>query len=214
MITQIFILGSSSAYGVGSASAGWGDLIKQYLHSNMYGAAGVGEKYEVYNFAKSGATVDFVKETFPQQLAKYSRGYKSIVLVSVGGNNAKAEDEPENFVSTPEEYKKEMGSLFTMLKQHTGAVVFVGGGYVDEKKTNPKPNPLTGGRSYFSNERRSQFAEITKQLCREHDIMFAGVSISEEEWFKEYIYKDGLHPNDKGHRLIFETVRTELEKML
>ena len=70
---QIFILGASTAYGVGGEHGGWGDLIKQYAHSKMYGQSGAGEKYEVFNFALSGATVDFVTTTFPEQIKNYDR---------------------------------------------------------------------------------------------------------------------------------------------
>lgn len=37
MMTQIFIIGSSSVYGVGAESSGWADLVKQALHRKMYG---------------------------------------------------------------------------------------------------------------------------------------------------------------------------------
>src|SRR5512133_4042867 len=104
---QIFILGSSMVYGVGGPNGGWADLIKQHLHKKMYGENGVGEKYEIYNFGKSGATIDFVKDTFKSQLDAYDRKQKTIILVSVGGNNTKAEETPDNFVSTPEEYESE-----------------------------------------------------------------------------------------------------------
>src|SRR4051812_47605193 len=108
MITQVFILGSSMVYGVGGSHGGWADLVKQHLHQKMYGEDGVGEEYEVYNFGKSGATIDFVKDTFGSQLEAYGRRQKTIILLAVGGNNTKAEEEPDNFVSTHEEYEQEM----------------------------------------------------------------------------------------------------------
>jgi len=98
-MTQVFILGSSSTYGVGGENGGWADLLKQSLHSDMFSSGGVGEKYEVYNFAKSGAPRSFVKETSKEQFKNYKRSGKTIVVVSVGGNNSKAEDKPDNYVS-------------------------------------------------------------------------------------------------------------------
>lgn len=53
---QIFILGSSTVYGVGAEHAGWADLIKQALHKKMYSENGSGEKYEIYNLGKSSGT--------------------------------------------------------------------------------------------------------------------------------------------------------------
>lgn len=50
-MTQIFILGSSNAYGVGGKDGGWADILKQYLHNKMYGKYGIGEKHELFNFS-------------------------------------------------------------------------------------------------------------------------------------------------------------------
>lgn len=215
MMTQIFVLGSSSTYGVGGPNGGWADMIKQYLHEKMFGENGVGEKYEVYNFGKSGATIDFVKNSFPSQLKDYGRQQKTIILVAIGGNNTKAEQEPDNFVSTPEEYESEMRELLDFLKQSSDGLILVGSnGYVDEAKTNPKLNPLTGGRSYFTNARRQQFSTIVKRICEDTNVDLADVAVSQEEWLSKYLYIDGLHPNNAGHQLIFESIKPVLSKYL
>ena len=214
MITQVFVLGSSLPYGVGASHAGWGDLIKQYAHAKMYGKSGVGQKYEVFNFGKADAKIDFVKETFPQQLHDYGRKQKVVVVIAIGGNNTKAEGSPDNFVSTPEEYEHEMKDLLTLLVQYSDAVIVVDNGYIDESKTNPKVNPLTGGTSYFSNARRQQFSAITKQLCKEKGIDYAQVAVGEQEWIKNYLYSDGVHPNQQGHQLVFESIKPLLNKYL
>ena len=211
---QIFIVGSSTVYGAGGKNGGWADLLKQAAHNKMYGKGGVGEKYEIYNFGKSGATIDFVQSTFPQQLEQYGRGGKVITIVNVGGNNAKAEDRPDNFVSTVDEYSNEMGKLLDMLKAKSKHVIAVGSGFYDESKTNPKPNPLTGGKSYFTNKRRNVFQNRFKKLCEQRSITFVEVGVSEDEWRQKYLYEDGLHPNQKGHELICKNVLAEVEKVI
>ena len=214
-MTQIFILGSSMVYGVGGPHGGWADLIKQYLHKKMYGEGGVGEKYEIYNFGKSGATIDFVKDTFMSQLEAYGRKQKTIIVAAIGGNNTKAEQEPDNFVSTPAEYEHEMRNLLELLKQNCDGLIFVSSnGYVDEEKTNPKFNPLTGGRSYFTNARRQQFGAIVKDICEDMNIDLIDITVDKEKWLSTYLYTDGLHPNEAGHQLIFESIKPVLDKHL
>ncbi len=208
------MVGSSLVYGVGGETAGWADLVKQHIHARMYAEDGVGEKYEVFNFGKSGETIGFAKDAFPTLIKAYGRGQKIITIVSTGGNNSKAEDKPDNFVSTPEAYEGEMGELLDLLLQHSHEVIFVGSGFVDESKTNPKTNPLTGGLTYFSNKRREQFADITKQLCAERKISFVDVTVAEDEWRKKYLYKDGVHPNQAGHQLIFKALRPVIDDIL
>src|SRR5438309_1346665 len=112
---QYFLLGASSAYGVGGANGGWGELFKQYVHAKMYDANGEGERYEVFNFAKSGATAQFVIDTFPRQVEDYGRNDEIIVVVGVGGNDAKAVGSPNNFVSTVDEYVAHMTTLIDVL---------------------------------------------------------------------------------------------------
>lgn len=215
MITQIFILGSSSTYGVGGPNGGWADLIKQYLHQKMYEDDGVGEKYELFNFGKSGATIDFVKDTFPVQLKDYGRQQKTIIIVSVGGNNSRAKEKPDNFVSTPEEYEKGMRDLLLSLKQNCDGLILVSSNeYVDEAKTNPKKNPLTGGQDYFTNARRQQFRDIVKQICKDIDVELVDIPVSKEKWVDKYVYLDGLHPNRAGHKLIFDEITPVLNKYL
>jgi lysophospholipase L1-like esterase len=211
---QIYILGSSSVYGVGAEAGGWADLVKKALHQKMYGENGVGEKYEVYNFGKAGATIDFVLNNFPRQLEQYGRSGKIISIVSVGGNNAKAEDEPENFVSTIDEYELQMSQLMDLLKDRSNAVIAVGGGFYDEAKVYPKHSPLTGGKSYFSNERKQLFEIKWKEICTDKEIPFVGIEVTEEEWKDNFLYIDGLHPNQGGHRYIAEKVLEVLERYL
>lgn len=210
---QIFILGSSSAYGVG-AESGWADLIKQRIHSKMYGVDGVGEKYEVFNFGKSGATIDFVTNTFPIQLKNFGRGGKIIAVVSVGGNNAKAIEKPTNYVSTLEEYQSQMDSLMDLLQSKCDVVVAVGSGYYDESKVRPKISPLTGKKSYFSNERKKEFEQTWKKMCAEKDIPFIEVAIPKQEWIAGYLYTDGLHANQKGQQYVANQIMQLLDQYL
>lgn len=209
---QFYAFGSSFEYGVGGEDGGWADILKRRLHKRMYGPDGVGEKYELYNFAQPGATIDFVRETAPEQVARYRReNDRAIALVSVGGNNVKAVDRLDNFVSTPEEYRDEMSGLLSELKSVADRVIFVGSGPVDESKTNPKPNPLTGGCSYFSNERMQAFEAILVDVCDTLSVEYVPVGVFQDEWVQSYLAPDGLHPNGRGYELIAERVWELLE---
>ncbi len=211
---QIFFFGSSNIYGAGGENGGYADIVKQKLHTRMYGKHGDAEKYEIFNFGKSGATTDFVISLLPTILDSYGRNGEVIVILNVGGNNAKAEDTPNNYVSTLEEYTNEMTSLLDLLKTKCTQIIAVGGGCYDESKTNPKANPLTGGRSYHTNERKKAFEQRFKKLCQERNVPFVGIDESEEEWKEKYLYVDGLHANTNGHQLIAEKVLVEIEGIL
>lgn len=211
-MAQIFIFGASTAYGVG-AESGWGDLLKQSIHDKMYSENGIGEKHEVYNFAKPGATVEFVMETAPGQLKQYRRD-EVIAVVQVGGNNAKATGSPANFVSTAEEYGHLMSKLIEKLRGSVDKLIVLTITPVDEAKTNPKHNPLTGNNSYFKNDRIALFNQELAKICSQHDVNLIDVSMEPKEWAAEYLSADGLHPNRKGYRYISEKVVAEVNKLL
>lgn len=214
---QIFIFGSSSTYGVGSTNGGWSGLLKKKLHNRMYGENGIGEKYEVFNFGKSGATIDMVQNSYKSQLDAYGRDGVNIALLNVGGNNALAinnPDNPDNYVSEPEEYKKEIHSLLLSMKKDFVHIFFVEGGYYDESKVSPKQSPFDNSCSYFSNERKQLFSNVTKGVCEELDIIYIPVRVSEQEWIEKYIYQDGLHSNDAGYKYIFNNIWSLIEPLV
>lgn len=212
---QFFILGASSVYGVGAESDGWGDLVKQHLHSKMYGIDGAGEKYEVFNFSKAGSTVEFVTDTATWIYDKYARGSDVVTLISVGGNDAKAENTPENFVCTPEDFEKKVTDLLEVLQQHSKQVVFVSNGFVDESKVSPKQSPFGDGKvSYFTNERRTLFNGITREICESKGIDFVVVDVDKDAWIQNHLYSDGLHPNQAGYQKVFEALKPIVDRSL
>ena len=203
---QIFILGASGVYGVGSKSDGWGGLVKSHVHSKIYGDGGAGEVCEVFNFAKSGSTVEFWLETASTVFDNYSRGGEVLTIVSIGGNDARASDEPENYVCSTEEFREKIQKLLATLKERSDQVIFVANGLMDESKVNPKISPFSGRASYFTNERRSLFNDISREVCEEIGLEFVANKVDKDVWVKEYLYEDGLHPNEDGYKKVFEGI--------
>lgn len=115
-MSQVFIWGASSAYGAGGGDGGWADLVKRELHRQMFSAGGSGEQHQVYVFAKSGATIEFVRKTYSEQLRSYRDPGRVIAVVSVGLNNSKASGTPDNFVCSPAEYTDAMHQLLADLQ--------------------------------------------------------------------------------------------------
>jgi len=203
-MTQIFVLGASFAYGVGGKNGGFADMIKLDMHKRMYNRNGIGKKHELYNFAKPGATIDFVLKTFPNQLKYYGREtHNKIAILLIGANNAKAIKTPDNYVSTIDEFETYTKKLIYLIKENVNQTIIIGLRPYDETKTMPKQNQLTNEKSFFKNERRELFNDKIKSICMEQNVTFLPNSISDKAWIETCLYKDdGLHPNDKGHRLI------------
>lgn len=114
-------MGASTVHGVGGPNGGWADMLKLALHKQMYGGANSNEAHEMFIFAKSGVTTDFIMNGCEQRIEDYRRdGRKTVVILSIGLNNAKAVGDPDNYVSTPEEYAVQMKQLLGRLTQKSG----------------------------------------------------------------------------------------------
>jgi len=212
---QFFVFGDSVAYGVGAEQAGWADLLKQYLHAKMYGTNGVGEKYELYNFGKPGAGTDFVLDIIAETVKQYGRNNKTVAIVCIGGYDTKAKDTARHFVSTIETYKARTSTLLQTLQSSFDAVIAMPTLIaVDETKVNPKISPFTGGKSFFTNARITQFNETLRELCRGYQVTYIQPDISSEVWEQSYLYTDGLHPNQKGYDKIFATIQPIIAGLL
>jgi lysophospholipase L1-like esterase len=210
-MTQIICMGASTVYGVGGPNGGWADMLKLSLHRQMYSDAHADEAHEVFIFAKSGVTVDFIAAGCEQRIEDYKRsGRRTVVVLSVGLNNAKAVGTPEGFVSSSEDYDAQMKQLLERLVDEVDAVICVGFTPVDESKTTQKINPFTGKPSFFFNDRIVIFNEVFRQAAEEAGdaVQFVDLfdSAAQLSWSNSYLSSDGLHPNDKGHRWICDQV--------
>lgn len=206
-LEQIFIMGASITYGVGGCNGGWADMLKLALCKKNFSGGEIDKLYEIYNFAKPGATADFVEKNYQSHIDEfYKEDAKSTVIISIGYNNAKAEGEADNYVSTPEEFRELMTNLLKGIKAKVDRVIFVGYTLCDETKTMPKISPFTGLDSYFSNERIQLFNNTVKELCADLSIETACVDIDKDDWIANHLFDDGLHPNDKGYKAIFNKV--------
>jgi lysophospholipase L1-like esterase len=185
-MTQIFIFGSSSAYGVGGEHGGWADMLKQHLHKTMYQNGGTGETTEIYNFAQPGATIEFVRNSFASLLNIYRQDEPTVIILSIGVNNAKLIDTGNGYVTSEDDFRILMKDLLTRI-QNVAADRFIVLGYqpCDETTLKPRLNPQTGITSYFRNERVSLFNNILKTLCAEKNILYAKVAMTDDEWIAD-----------------------------
>lgn len=210
-MAQVFIFGSSNAYGVGGENGGWPDLMKQQLHQKMYIKGGTSERHEVFNFGKSGATVDFVSASFSDLFRLYHRDKaQTMGILSVGSNNARAEATPDNFTSSLEHFQSEMADLIKQMSASFDQLFVLDFFPIDETKTMPFVSPNTGISYYYSNERRFQFSDALEDICRTQGIVFLKTSVPINEWIGSYLYEDGLHPNSNGHKKLAEMIMKSL----
>jgi lysophospholipase L1-like esterase len=215
--TQIVCIGASTTYGVGGSKGGWPDLLKSELHQLMYGEDNLGELCEIYSIGVPGAVIsDMVDRT--ELLLKTIRkpNRKMVSILQGGSNNAKAVDSPDNFISTPEEYRQELSHFLQLIKRNSDEAICMGLFPMDQEKVMPKVSAIDGKKVYFPNERIALFEKVLQEVVGELKIEFVpmfekAVTIN---WTQDYQYVDGIHPNDNGHQWLYDQIKPSVWKYL
>ncbi len=108
-----------------------------------------------------------------------------------------------------------MSMLIEKLKEHVDELVVLDVPPVDESKTNPETDLTTGRKAYFQNDRIILFNHILMKLCHKQGIHHIDLTVDPKEWAAKHLSADGIHPNQAGHRYIFEKVSSpEIKKLL
>lgn len=176
----------------------------------MYGSDLLGELHEVYNLGVPGATIGDMLERVEVILKTSQKpGRKTISVLQGGANNAKAIDDPDNYVSTPEEYKKEVIEIFKIVQDASDKVICMGLCPMDQSKVMPIIKDREKNKKvYFPNDRIAHFEKILGETANSLGIEFLPLFDEAEEagWIKKYQFRDGIHPNDQGHEWLLQKV--------
>ena len=213
----ILIFGASGAHGVGGEHGGWADKLKLHIHEQLYITKGQGEACAVYELGIPGENAAAVLSRFEAELRPrlvWATPPETVIVLAVGGNDAKATNVPENFANTPEQYAQTVQLMLGAAKTHAEHVICLGHTPVDETKTNPKRNP-NGGLSFFNNNRLREFEAAIRQEAEAAGVTFLPLFAEvPPDWKTRCLYSDGLHPNDAGHQWIFERLRSSVDTVL
>lgn len=208
-MAAILCIGASGTYGVGGENGGWPEYLKQSIHLAQYGTQWAGEQHEIYNLGIPGHGVDEVGSRLANEVASRRRDMQPYVLsiICVGLNDSRALGQAENNVSTPDAYQEKMKNLLELSKQLCERTIALGFVPVDERRTCPKVQPVTGQRSFFTNARAELFENCMMQAARQAGV--PGLPLFSDATacgWAEKLSQDGLHPNDAGYRWIAERV--------
>jgi lysophospholipase L1-like esterase len=205
---RVLVFGASSAQGYWDIEGGWADRLKKYYDQMQIRDFSV-DLPAIMNLGVSGNTAaDILRRVGPE--AKARQNEKGLaIIIQVGTNNAAEQN--GQLHSTIEDYQKELEAIIEKAKNFTDKVLIVGFPAVDESKT----NPIAWSNIYFKNENILKFENAAKNCAEEAGVNFVEIH---KEFLNRDVTKlqaqDGLHPNDEGHKLIFELVRPRLDELL
>jgi acyl-CoA thioesterase-1 len=198
---NILIFGDSISAGRGVDKIKcWVSLLAQFLDTKDKNSI------LVHNLSIPGDSTNEVIKRFSIEVnARCKKIYpddRSSIIFEIGINDAKCIGSKDNPVTKLGDFRENIRLLIKNAKKYTDHIIFVGLTLVDENKTAPIDN------AYFLNDKIKIYNKVIKNECKKRNIIFVDMI---KEWSKvnysNLLSDDGIHPNEKGHKKIFEKMK-------
>lgn len=203
---SILAFGDSITFGSGvNPKYGWTQHLKEFFENkddfNLF-----------YNLGIPGDTSeDLLRRIDTEANARvqyYLEENKFIILIAIGINDSKGQGTKENIQTNPEDFQKNIEKIIQIAKTYTKHVVIIGLTPVDEEK-------MPFEDTYFNNERIEKYNQILKTQAEKNSLLYCEIFNSFVNKNYKELLSDGLHPNEEGFKVIYETIRDFLfEKKL
>lgn len=194
---RILCFGDSIVMGTWDTQGGWVDRLKQYFHTEYFERI---RKVQVYNLGIGGELSGGLAKRMQSEIeARLDSKWEPIIIIGTGKNDSRSRGTPNNYESTPEDYKQNLRICIETAQKYSTKILLIGIGLTDES--------VSFKDLYYNNDRMRLFNEINKQIA--HEFHVSRVELQEEmeqvpdlkSWFV-----DGIHPNHVGYQWIYEMV--------
>ncbi|MCX8193770.1 MAG: GDSL-type esterase/lipase family protein [Candidatus Pacearchaeota archaeon] len=204
---KIIVFGDSIAYGAWDKEGGWVARLRKFLDKitltdpDFYCV--------VYNCSVPGNTTkDIIKRFKFETIQRLKEKEDSAIIFDIGINDALFNVKKKTNTIKPEGFRKNIKKLINQAKKFSLKIAFISLKPVDEKRAIVIPwQPELS----YQNKYIKQYNQIIKEECQKNRIYFIDVFETIFESSKNLL-EDGIHPNAKGHELIYKTIKEFLIK--
>lgn len=202
----IFSFGDSLTYGAwGRQTHGWTTLLRDYLDTKFEYPS-----YYYYALGIPGETSRGLVDRFASEVASRRRTDDEAYtfLIACGANDATWLKGEAHFKLDVETYIKNMKVVVDSAKAVGGRIYLLNITPVNENYS----REFKGKDKECLNEYVDKYNEAIRLVATNKNVPIIDInSAFEADDIPELITRDGLHPSDAGHQLIFETVTTATE---
>ncbi len=205
----IYAFGDSITYGAWDMEGnGWASRVRHYLDDRQDKDPSF---YQIfYNLGIPGETTEGLVKRFKSEVEAREREDENAIFILAFGANDAAQINGK-FAVEKEKYVENLSQIISSFKNLSKNIVILNITPVIEEMT-AKPNHRNKIRLNFYIDEYN--AELKKLVEREKTIFIDTNSIYKNNDYLTLFDEDGLHPNSKGHELIFQAVKAELDKIL
>lgn len=203
---RVLVFGDSITYGAWDTQAGWVERIKRTAHEKTVQSEGK-DKVQVINLGIGGDTSTKILKRMPAEIeARYSASWPFVFVITFGANDERSID---GKIETPmEQFEANVKEIIALAKQHSDKILFLGIPPIG------KPVVEFKGQEY-SDERVREYEQRLQAIVEDAGLLFVPIRPAFEQAGLDGLYAyDFIHPNDKGHQLIANTVQPKLQELL
>jgi lysophospholipase L1-like esterase len=205
---RVLCFGASITYGAWDEEGGWADRIKRDLHA-LTVAKQKASKYQFFNLGVGGNTsTDLVERFEAETTARVGEGWNLAFIISIGINDTRimvGESKPQVPL---EVYRRNLETVVAIAKHYSQKILFVG--------LTPVKDEEVGFKTYMYRQQIvKEYSQAMREIAQQHHLPI--VDVYDEllqEPDRQSWYVDRLHPDERGHKWLYERIKPEVLKML
>ena len=202
---RIYAFGDSLTYGAWDSQGGWCDRIKRKLHEKMI--SDEGGKFQMFNLGIGGEHSRGLLGRIKNEMdARYRPDWPAIIIIGTGANDTRYVEGGDPNVSL-DEYKRNLLEILNIARTYTDKVLFVGVAVVENEIQDFKGTLL-------SNELLREHYKVMANVADDEGVPIVNVNSGLEVAEKSVYFRDGVHLNEEGHKIVSDLVWTKLESIL
>lgn len=171
----------------------WVELFRKYLEKKLRGVY-----VNVFNLGIGGNTTNDVFKRFKQESMFRTPSH---IVFAIGVNDSGYYKTPNKPIVSENKFKNNIKRLIKEAKKLTTNITFVGLVLGDDSVLKPFPESSLG--ESYDLSRVEKYNRILKELAEANSCKF----IQLLDRLDPDDFLDGLHPNDNGHKKIFEEIK-------
>ncbi|PIR62815.1 MAG: hypothetical protein COU65_01470 [Candidatus Pacebacteria bacterium CG10_big_fil_rev_8_21_14_0_10_42_12] len=195
------LFGDSIGFGVGDyQNGGWATQLRLFIDRNSKS-----KDSNLINLSISGDTTRGLLDRMKREATLRIRDHEPEefrFLIAIGTNDSRInKDDLDNDISI-EEFEKNILRLVEIAKNLSREVVLIGLVPVFEKLTTPFKED-----KHYLVERLEKYNQVLANVATKNNLLFIDMFADWKQMDLETLFDDGLHPNTKGHQMMFEIIR-------
>jgi len=206
-MTQVFAFGHSTTHGFWDSEGGWVQRLRKTLDKKTLSDS---EKYyfELYNLGVPGNDSGQLLERFETEIeTRLWEDDDTVILIQIGSNDIQYFNEEYRLRTSKDDFKQNILSLISKAREYTEKIIFVGEPIITIEGSIPWAKDKE-----LSDNRLKNYTDTVRRICENQGIVYIDLrsDYTKKQWSDKL--EDGCHPNNKGHKLIFEKVKEKMKE--